>query len=328
MIRVDVWLPDPASVLSAGAFGAGALIRLESGPAETGPFAEITTIAVVGTTVEYTFWDTAGDNTTWYRWRVSKSDATLPSPYSDPFPGTSPTANVLPTSYADLGRLLTLFSKAARPTTPEKLTRLSELLSVATDQVIQECGGRDYFRHPATGTAVWTLDGDGSDVLHIHEGLVSLTLLELSFDGGFTFVPVNGPAGMPAVRSDYLLTGDSPYSLEPIPAGEPYFHIKMTGFGQYVNFVPTVSAARLTGVGGWPAFPPSLVEGTAQRARQLAYAEGSYSGSMAGGPDEFGHPATTDRFWPQSMYNFLTREHERFMACHIGSIGNRSLAWQ
>ncbi len=81
MIRVDVWLPDPASVLAAGAFGAGALIRLESGPAETGPFVEITTIAVVNTTVEYTFWDTAGDNTTWYRWRVSKYDATLPSPY-------------------------------------------------------------------------------------------------------------------------------------------------------------------------------------------------------------------------------------------------------
>ncbi len=328
MIRVDVWLPDPVSVLAAGAFGAGALVRIESASAAGGVFAEITTIAVAAATLEYTYWDANGSATTWYRWRVSNAGNTLQSPYSDPFPGTSPTANVLPASYADLGRLLSLFSASARPTTAAKLTRLSDLLNVATDQVIQECGGRDYFTHPGTGTMTWMLNGDGSDVLHIHEGLVSLSLLELSFDGGFTFVPVNGPSGEPAVRSDYRLTGDSPYSLEPIPAGEPYFHIKMTGFGQYVNFVPTMSAARLTGVRGWPASPPSLVEATAQRARQLAYAEGSYSGSQAGGPDEFGHPATTDRFWPQSLYNFLTREHERFIACHLGSVGGRSLTWQ
>lgn len=39
MIRVDVWLPDPASVLVVGAFGAGALIRIERSATEGGVYA-------------------------------------------------------------------------------------------------------------------------------------------------------------------------------------------------------------------------------------------------------------------------------------------------
>lgn len=187
------------------------------------------------------------------------------------------------------------------------------------------------------------VDGDGSDTLHIHEGLVRLDLLELSFDGGRTFVPVNGLPGTTAVPSDYVLRGDNPYVAEPIPgedtwssgisptaeaAVEPYFHLRFTGFGQYVTFVPTIRAARLTGIRGWPAPPVSLVEATVQRARQLAFASAGYSGSDAGGPDEYGHVSPTDRYWPQSLYNFLAQERSQFMACHMGSIGDRQLAWQ
>ncbi|MBV9487177.1 MAG: hypothetical protein JO246_14095, partial [Frankiaceae bacterium] len=66
---------------------------------------------------------------------------------------------------------------------------------------------------------------------------------------------------------------------------------------------------------GWPAVPETLIEATAQRARQLAWAEGSFSGSQAGGMDEFGSPAPTDRFWPQSTYNFIARQASRFNGC-------------
>jgi hypothetical protein len=118
-----------------------------------------------------------------------------------------------------------------------------------------------------------------------------------------------------------VLRGDSPLTGERIPDGEPFFHVRFTGFGQYTNFTATIRAARLTGARGWATIPDTLAEATIQRARQLAFADGDYSGSAAGGPDEFGRPAGTDRFWPQSLYNFLTAENERFMACHVGSIG-------
>ena len=307
MIRVDVWLPDPASVLSAGAFGAGALIRIERAATQTGVYAEVQTLAIVATTVQYPWWDPGGDDTSWYRWRVSDSGGATFSPYSAMFQGTNPAASILPLTYASLDRLLALFE--TRPTQAARLARLGSLLGTATAQLIADAGGRDYFRHPSSGSATWVVDGKGTDTIHVHEGLVALDLLELSFDGGLTYVPV--PA------TDYTLRGDSPWSSEPVPAGEPFFHVRFTGFGRYTVVVPTVRAARLTGARGWPVIPEPLIEGTAQRARQLAFAEGTYSGSMAGGPDEFGAPATTDRFWPQSTYNFLQLERERFMGCRL-----------
>lgn len=313
MIRVDVWLPDPPSVLATGAFGAGALIRIERATSSTGTYAEVDTIAVVSTTVQYTWWDSTGSASSWYRWRVSDSGNTLDSDYSAPFQGTNPAASVSALSYASLGDMLGVFETA--PTKPAKLVRLNSLLVTATAQVIEACAHRDYFRHPVSGSATWLVDGDGSDIIHVHEGLVALDTLELSFDGGLTYVPVTA--------TDYVLRGDSPFSAEPIPAGEPYFHIRFTGWGQYANVPSTVRAARLTGARGWPAVPTVLVESTVQRARQLGFASGDYSGSAAGGLDEYGRPASNDRFWPQSLYNFLQAEHSRFMACHVGSTSDR-----
>ncbi len=331
MIRVDPWLPDPASVLAAGAFGAGALIRIESATDPVaGPWTEVHTLAVVATQVQYQWWDAAGDGTTWYQWRVSDSGNTVDSPYSAPFHGTNPAAFAPPLAYAGLDDVLATFESTI--TDPKKLQRMAGLLTTATNQVIEACGHRDYFRHPASGVTTWVVDGDGSDTLHIHEGLVRLDLLELSFNGGLTYVPVGGLPGSLSVPSDYVLRGDSPYVSEPIigedtyasgippsteATVEPYFHVRFTGFGKYVTFVPTVRAARLTGVRGWPAIPAALVEATAQRVRQLEFGSAGYSGGAAGGEDQYGRVSSTDRFWPQSMYNFLQAEHSRFMACHV-----------
>lgn len=307
MVRVDVLLTqDPAVLRGAGAFGVGAVVRLERSATQTGTFAEVAFQAVAAGTYRYTFWD-SGDNTMWYRWRVASDDTGSPastSLYSAPFQGIDPVSSSAPVSYAVLGDLLPLFE-----TTPNqsRFPRLDSLLQIATAEVIEQCGGRDYFRHPAVGTTTWVLDGiDGSDVLHAHEGLISVSLLELSFDGGLTYVPVTA--------TDYVLRGDSPYLGEPPPAGEPYFHIRFTGFGSYVVFQQGVQAIRLTGARGWAAWPTVLREATVERARQLAYAEGSYSGSAAG-PTEYGAPPAIDRFWPQSFWNWLTKERERFMGC-------------
>lgn len=221
-------------------------------------------------------------------------------------------ADIALPSYADLGRLLRLFE--TRPNA-SRYPRLASLLRIATAQVIEACGHRDYFPHPTTGTAAWYVNGPLSPrrswndrrILHVHEGITSLTGLEISQDQGGSYTSV--------VSTDYVLRGDDPESSEPIPAGEPYFHVVFTGLGSIVSFPQGVNVIRPTGIRGWPAVPEALVEATVQRARQLAYAEGSYSGSQAGGQDEYGRPVTTDRFWPQSLWNFLQAEHSRFMGC-------------
>ena len=89
MILVSAWLPDPVSVLDAGAFGAGALIRIESAATIAGVYAEITTLPIVATQVQYQYWDPAGTATTWYRWRVSDAGNAIDSDYSAPLQGTN-----------------------------------------------------------------------------------------------------------------------------------------------------------------------------------------------------------------------------------------------
>lgn len=304
MLHLQVSVTNPAELLAAGAYGPGALLRWESSPTGTGSWTEGGTAALAADATLYDVWDPAGAVGTWYRTRVSNAANTVDSDYSAAFQGG------VPTRYAELDDLLPLFETAPLP---RRYGRLLSLLDTATRQVVEECGGRDYFRKPATGTATWLANGNGTATLHVHEGLVQLDLLELSFDGGRTYVTV--------AATDYILVGDSPSSTEPPPPGEPFFHVRFTGFGSYTTFPPVVRAARLTGARGWSRWPVTLTEATAQRARQLAFASAGYSGSEAGGQDEFGRTSATDRFWPQSLYNFLSRDHERFIGCSVAAPG-------
>src|SRR5205823_3417600 len=100
------------------------------------------------------------------------------------------------------------------PTQARKLARLGQLLGTATQQLIEACGGRDYFLHPSSGIATaWyeTLPerprGSSAfdrQVLHVHDGIVSLTGLEASFDLGSTYQTV--------AAGDYVLRGEDPSS--------------------------------------------------------------------------------------------------------------------
>lgn len=307
MIRVDVFLPDPAGALATGAFGAGALIRIERSPTSSGTYAEVTTLPIVATTLTYTYWDPAGDATSWYRWRVSNSGNTVDSPYSDPFQGSSP-ASVFPTSYATLAQAMGLFTTAPNAA---RQARLATLLGVATSEISIELEGRDYFRHPATGSATWYFSapnryeprGRGDPrILHAHDGIVALDTLEISQDLGGSFVTVTS--------TDYVLRGSDPESSEPPATGEPYFHVVLTGLGTIQTFPRGTNVVRGTGARGWPAIPAVLTEAVAERARQLANADPSYTGSVPG-ESEYGSGPVSLR-WPQVLYNFLAAERHRF----------------
>lgn len=311
MIRVDVYLEDPAAILAVGAFGAGALIRIESASAVGGPFTEIGTIAVTTTQVQpFTYWDSAGAASSWYRWRVSNSGNTVFSPYSAAFQGTSPTDVASSDSYATLGDLMPLFK--TKPGASQ-YARLNALLRTATAEIIEELTGRDYFRHPASGTESWYVDlatlrrrGEDPSIAHVHDGIVSIDTLELSDDGGSTFSTITA--------GDYYLRGSDPASDASMPAGEPAFHLVFTGLGSQTTFPRGRRVGRFTGARGWPAVPRLLREGTAQRARQLAYADPSFEGVVPA-MDEMGRPTVSHR-WPDVLYTFLANERQRFW-CHV-----------
>lgn len=297
---VEVQL-DVTSDELISAYGAGALVAIEFSATGGGAgFAVATTVPIVSGTENYSYAHAAGTGTTWYRLRYSNALATIFSDYSAEF-------QVGTTTYAALGDLLSLFE--TRPSSPDRLERLEGLLQTATDEFIRKCGGRDYFRHPASGTETWLAEAGGvsdswSDVLHVHDGIVSLTGIDVSFDRGITFEALT--------VDQWILEGRTPHDSSPIPPGEPAFHLRLLyPFPTIRRFSPAQGTVRLTGARGWPAVPAQLREGIAQRARQMAYADPSFSGSVPG-PSEYNGGGSTYERWPQILWRFFDDEAQRF----------------
>ena len=85
MIHLTVIVTNPAELLDAEAYDAGALLRWESSATIDGTYVEGGTVALVAGTFLYDVWDDPGTTTTWYRTRVSNAGGTVFSPYSAPF---------------------------------------------------------------------------------------------------------------------------------------------------------------------------------------------------------------------------------------------------
>jgi len=193
-----------------------------------------------------------------------------------------------------------------------KAARIIDLLDVAAEEVNAECG-RDFFRHPTTGTETFTVDGHGGTTLHFHDGLISLDLLEYSEDLGVTFTEF--------ASGDWSLRGDDYSSTAPALDGEPYFHVVLSPASTTrTSFPRGQSVLRATGARGWTAAPRRLVEANAQRARQLAYGDQTYSGGLPG-PEEvnpygFAQPFVSFR-WPQVVWNFMRAHNRRFIPCSL-----------
>lgn len=208
------------------------------------------------------------------------------------------------TPHATIDDLLKLFDP--QPTKAEHLARLEDLLPVAAEELRDELGGVDYLRHPTSGTETWLVDGKGTGQLHLHRGVVSLSLVEISLDYGATFVEL--------ASTDWALHWDA-FSSDAPPDGEPYFHLVLLVDGSWWTFPRGTATVRLTGVSGWAEAPRVLVESEAERARQIAYADPSYEGIVPSDP-QFGQPTVTSR-WPDTLFKFLRREQRRFAACEI-----------
>jgi hypothetical protein len=83
MIHLQVTVDNAAELLDTNAYGAGALLRWESGTSLAGPFTEGATLPLVASQTVYDVWDPNGTETTWYRTRTSNSASTSFSEYSN-----------------------------------------------------------------------------------------------------------------------------------------------------------------------------------------------------------------------------------------------------
>lgn len=97
-VNVGVTVPDVASQFVV--YGPGGLVRLERSATEDGVYAEVGTQALVEGQDHYVFGSTLGG---WFRSRLSRSDGSSPSDYSDPFTTSEPTVVAVETVRALTG---------------------------------------------------------------------------------------------------------------------------------------------------------------------------------------------------------------------------------
>lgn len=307
-IKVVIVLDAPDDALKVDAYGAGALMRLERAASETGAYAEVATVAVVSATYQYEYWDAGGDETNWYRWRLSNVGNTEQGAYAPPFQGIEAAIAARNAgSYATLDDVVLHMGRV--PSDSLHLARIERALGEAKGR-LDVLAGADFFRHPQTGTESRDYLGTGRAVLHVHGGIVSLTTVQVktSDDGAWLTVDAN----------DWRLeswAGGGADALNPLP-GWPYDHVLLTGRVTYSTWPKgRVPRARLTGAFGWSPMPRWAVEANVALARQALAADSSFTGTQFG-PDEFGPPPVRELL-PQAVYQLMRKRAEAFMGCTL-----------
>lgn len=261
--RIDIDVPDVADLVDNDLV----TLHLERGPADTGPFVEVQTVALDTNVVTYPISDPGGTPGDWYRWLITESDDSNPTAYRGPLVSVD--------AYATVTELLRGFGTQP-PSQPIVLTRLGALLESATREIDRELGWG--FR-PVAGT--WRFIANGP-IVQIPGGLIDISTVGVR--------PVGSTADFTAT-TEYDLLPDLP------PPGEPYRSLRLRGS------VRPHTEVEITGTRGWAAPPSDIRESVIARARQSHAADPSLSGGVPAWADA-GTPAPTPRL-PDVMWRAL-----------------------
>src|SRR5664279_203939 len=241
---VLVTVDNPAELLNAGAFGTGALVRLEwSANAVT--YTELSTQALVSSTTVYTFFDNAGSDSTYYRSRYSDVGGTNFSDYSEVFRVASHEG------YTNADRL----QRMAKGQSVD-LTYLQDDADAANSWLINEVGR---YYGPSTDT-VRTFDiGDGRRHWQWASSMTVGRYQELLIPGGlrsFTKVEMkltSADTSWIDITAD-VLARPAPWDLLDGMVPDRLVFSDYPTLGYYY-FYPGRAVARVTGAFG-PATPP------------------------------------------------------------------------
>jgi hypothetical protein len=93
---LDITVPNPDELLNAGAYGAGAVIRVQTSATQAGAYADVSgtgstpTLAIVTGVLIYYGYDPSGTSTSWYRTRYENVGATRTSAWTTVFQPNNP----------------------------------------------------------------------------------------------------------------------------------------------------------------------------------------------------------------------------------------------
>ncbi len=267
---------NPEELLNAGAYGAGAVIRLQTATTQAGVYADVTgtgstpTLALVAGTYNYPGYDPAGISSSWYRSRFENVGATRVSDWSVAFQvGTG--------GYTSLFNVKQDLDKAPTDAVADEL--LLDYIAEITDY-IRGNTEREFGTNPDT---VYTFDGastaNGFRSILVPWGVQSISLFEVAYNTGGSFVTYP--------TTDLFLRPQVQDRTPGWPATEVWLSNVPTG--AYSHFPYGYGNVRLTGVFGF-ASVPARIEGVARRAVVRAYAarqagSNDMTGSGGGGGD-------------------------------------------
>ncbi len=246
IVRVSV--KQSTEILNAGAYGAGAVIRLQWAATETGAFADVSgtgstpTLPIVAGTRIYIGYDPAGTVSTWYRTRYENAGATRLSDWLAAFQ----------VGGEEAGLICSLYDVKQRLGITEADTTKDEMLLEFIRRVgtgIMGYTGRQFVRTPLSGTTTFLFDVRATTrTLWVPKGIAELTQVEVATQTGGAYVVVSAADwfldppeqdrdfGWPATR----------VTMSNIPtSGTPYFY-----WGK--------RTVRLTMALGWAAVPGDI----------------------------------------------------------------------
>lgn len=281
ILRITV---DP-EVLATGAFGTGAVVRVESSATGGGAgFAELGTVAIVAAQMEVTYYHATGTSTTWYRTRYSKASPVAPGDWSEYGPEFQSEGTV---AYATVSDFTSTFE--SEPASG-RLERIAECLEEASS-LLEGAIGWDFYRHPTTSTEIRYFDGPRDDYrLCVHEGIVSVSELAVRSS---------------AATSTWTVVAAGDYFLDPrvLLPGESYTHLTLTRAGAQSFYWPGIATIRVTGVFGYSVVPTRVKRATVALAREIYRADSTFAGSTFGSADLGGGAAPAFGMWPRTAYD-------------------------
>jgi hypothetical protein len=270
---LTITVENPDKILNTGAYGTGAIIRLQTSATEAGAYADVTgtgstpTIAVDATKRSYDGYDPNGTVSSWYRTRYENAGATRLSDWTPAFQVGDEMAGLLCSVYDVEQELGGTLSANDRETVLEKIRQVST--------AIEGYCGRWFAPRPTNPASdkTYRFHSEYGRVLHIPKGVRRITTLGIA------------NTNQPETGGAYTTT--TGYYLDPAPWDRDDWP------ALYVRFAPTVSGrfwnasfgVEITGAFGWDHVPYDI-QGVATRAVvRRTLGKGSGGASIPVGPE-------------------------------------------
>ena len=249
---VKVRVENSDEILNTGAYGAGALVRLQSSATETGAFVDVTgtgstpTLPIVAGTRIYTGYDPAGAVSTWYRTRYESADTLRLSDWTAAFQVGAEEGGLICSLYDVKFRL----GISATDTTKDEFL-LETIGRVGTG--IMGYTERRFVRNPSSGTTAFLFDVEcPGTVLRVPQGIAEASQLEVA------------TTSQPESGGTYDIVPAADWFLRPLASrrtfGWPATEIVITDLpsGEITSFSTGYNAARVTMAEGFAAVPGDI----------------------------------------------------------------------